>query len=71
MLNENSSDHHHDNEYGIDVLSIPLKQRNIYKGLLLSICFSSSIGGFGTLTATGSNVVFSGYLEKCVMVVIL
>uniref|UniRef100_A0AC34F9F3 Uncharacterized protein n=1 Tax=Panagrolaimus sp. ES5 TaxID=591445 RepID=A0AC34F9F3_9BILA len=57
-------DNQGESEYGIDPLLIPSRERNIYKGLLLSICFSSSIGGFGTLTATGSNVVFSGYLEK-------
>uniref|UniRef100_A0AC35GP78 Uncharacterized protein n=1 Tax=Panagrolaimus sp. PS1159 TaxID=55785 RepID=A0AC35GP78_9BILA len=53
-----------ESEYGIEPSTIPTKERSIYKGLLLSICFSSSIGGFGTLTATGSNVVFSGYLAK-------
>uniref|UniRef100_A0A914BYB8 Uncharacterized protein n=1 Tax=Acrobeloides nanus TaxID=290746 RepID=A0A914BYB8_9BILA len=40
------------------------KERNVYKGLLLSVCFSASIGGTGTLIGTGPNLIMYSYLEK-------
>uniref|UniRef100_A0A7E4W612 CitMHS domain-containing protein n=1 Tax=Panagrellus redivivus TaxID=6233 RepID=A0A7E4W612_PANRE len=48
----------------IDIDSIPSDIRRVYKGLLLSICFTASIGGTGTLIGTGSNVILSGFLEE-------
>lgn len=44
--------------------TIPPRQLSIYKGLLLSICFSASIGGTGTLIGNGANIVLNGYLQK-------
>uniref|UniRef100_A0A0N5B4T5 Solute carrier family 13 member 5 n=1 Tax=Strongyloides papillosus TaxID=174720 RepID=A0A0N5B4T5_STREA len=48
----------------LDVRRLSTDQLNLYKGLLLSISFSASIGGTGTLIGTGSNIVLSGYIER-------
>uniref|UniRef100_A0A7E4V4F1 Protein I'm not dead yet n=1 Tax=Panagrellus redivivus TaxID=6233 RepID=A0A7E4V4F1_PANRE len=40
------------------------RDREIYKGLLLSICFSASIGGTGTIIGTGPNIILAGYMEQ-------
>uniref|UniRef100_A0AC35U5W2 Solute carrier family 13 member 3 n=1 Tax=Rhabditophanes sp. KR3021 TaxID=114890 RepID=A0AC35U5W2_9BILA len=48
----------------VDIRKLTTKQLNLYKGLLLAISFSASIGGTGTLIGTGSNLVFSGYIER-------
>ncbi|KAL3094289.1 hypothetical protein niasHS_004045 [Heterodera schachtii] len=48
----------------VDLDTVSTRQLNIYKGLLLSICFAASIGGTGTLIGTGSNVVLNAYLQK-------
>ncbi|CEF59521.1 Sodium/sulphate symporter family-containing protein [Strongyloides ratti] len=51
------------NDY-LDIRKLSSDQLNLYKGLLLSISFSASIGGTGTLIGTGSNIVLSGYIER-------
>uniref|UniRef100_A0A183BQ96 CitMHS domain-containing protein n=1 Tax=Globodera pallida TaxID=36090 RepID=A0A183BQ96_GLOPA len=48
----------------LDLENVSVRQLNIYKGLLLSICFAASIGGTGTLIGTGSNIVLNAYLQK-------
>uniref|UniRef100_A0A0N4YZZ4 CitMHS domain-containing protein n=1 Tax=Parastrongyloides trichosuri TaxID=131310 RepID=A0A0N4YZZ4_PARTI len=48
----------------LDIRRLSPDQLNLYKGLLLSISFSASIGGTGTLIGTGSNIVLSGYIER-------
>ncbi|KAI1712396.1 sodium:sulfate symporter transmembrane region domain-containing protein [Ditylenchus destructor] len=53
-----------DAEEILDLDLVPPRQLSIYKGLLLSICFSASIGGTATLIGTGSNIVLNGYLQK-------
>ncbi|VDM43900.1 unnamed protein product [Toxocara canis] len=53
-------------ENPLDVHRIPPREMNIYKALLLSICYSASIGGTGTLIGTGPNIVLTGDLDKSV-----
>jgi Na+/H+ antiporter NhaD/arsenite permease-like protein len=48
----------------IDLDNVDPRQLKVYKGLLLSIAFSASIGGTGTLIGTGANIVLTGYLQK-------
>uniref|UniRef100_A0A1I8ALT0 Solute carrier family 13 member 1 n=1 Tax=Steinernema glaseri TaxID=37863 RepID=A0A1I8ALT0_9BILA len=40
------------------------EDKNVYKAMLLSICYSASIGGTGTLIGTGPNIVLSDDLNK-------
>lgn len=35
-----------------------------FQAILLSICYSATIGGTGTLIGTGPNIVLNGFLEK-------
>uniref|UniRef100_A0A915B8K1 Solute carrier family 13 member 5 n=2 Tax=Parascaris TaxID=6254 RepID=A0A915B8K1_PARUN len=51
-------------ENPIDLRRILPAELNIYKALLLSICYSASIGGTGTLIGTGPNIVLTGDLDK-------
>uniref|UniRef100_A0A0M3JZM0 Solute carrier family 13 member 2 n=1 Tax=Anisakis simplex TaxID=6269 RepID=A0A0M3JZM0_ANISI len=57
-------------ENPLDIRRIPPREMNIYKvrgsfyALLLSICYSASIGGIGSLIGTGPNIVLAGDLEK-------
>lgn len=60
-----------DEEGVIDFDAVPFRQLQIYKGLLLCICYSASIGGTGTLIGTGSNVVLNAYLQKSVRLKII
>uniref|UniRef100_A0A914WIW3 Solute carrier family 13 member 5 n=1 Tax=Plectus sambesii TaxID=2011161 RepID=A0A914WIW3_9BILA len=48
----------------LDIASIPKKELDVYKGILLSICYAATIGGTGTLIGTGPNIVLSGELDK-------
>uniref|UniRef100_A0AC34GQN3 Uncharacterized protein n=1 Tax=Panagrolaimus sp. ES5 TaxID=591445 RepID=A0AC34GQN3_9BILA len=40
------------------------KDRNTYKCLLLSICFSASIGGISTIIGTGPNLIMAAFLDE-------
>jgi sodium-dependent dicarboxylate transporter 2/3/5 len=51
-------------EQSFDQNDLTTKEHNIYKAILLSICYSASIGGTGTLIGTGPNIVLNGDLEK-------
>ncbi|CAD5220776.1 unnamed protein product [Bursaphelenchus okinawaensis] len=54
-------------EAGDEVLNltgVPKERVNIYKGLLLSTCFTASSSGTIMLTATGANIVLSGYMDQ-------
>lgn len=42
------------------------RDRNTYKCLLLSICFSASIGGIATIIGTGPNLIMAAFLEEYV-----
>ena len=55
---------HREEQEELDISTIPPNQLKIYKAVLLSIAFTASIGGTGTLIGTGSNVVLSGYLQQ-------
>ena len=37
---------------------------NLAKGLMLGIAYSANIGGTATLTGTGPNLIFSGYIKE-------
>lgn len=43
---------------------LPKDMQGICKSILLSICISANLGGTGTLTGTGPNLVFSGQLQQ-------
>uniref|UniRef100_A0A0N5AII9 CitMHS domain-containing protein n=1 Tax=Syphacia muris TaxID=451379 RepID=A0A0N5AII9_9BILA len=51
-------------ENPLDPKRISSSELNIYKALLLSICYSATIGGTGTLIGTGPNIVMTGDLDK-------
>uniref|UniRef100_A0AC35GEK8 Uncharacterized protein n=1 Tax=Panagrolaimus sp. PS1159 TaxID=55785 RepID=A0AC35GEK8_9BILA len=40
------------------------RDRNTYKCLLLSICFSASIGGIATIIGSGPNLIMAAFLEE-------
>uniref|UniRef100_A0AAF5DS26 Citrate transporter-like domain-containing protein n=1 Tax=Strongyloides stercoralis TaxID=6248 RepID=A0AAF5DS26_STRER len=63
FVKDDSQNNELKNEY-LDIKKLSPDQLNLYKGLLLSISFSASIGGTGTLIGTGSNIVLSGYIER-------
>ena len=46
----------------LNLKDVPPERLNVYKGLLLSTCFTASSAGTVMLTATGANVVLSGYM---------
>lgn len=48
----------------IDLETVRKEQLKFYKGLLLGICFSASIGGTGTLIGTGPNIVLNSFMQK-------
>uniref|UniRef100_A0AC34QZU6 Solute carrier family 13 member 2 n=1 Tax=Panagrolaimus sp. JU765 TaxID=591449 RepID=A0AC34QZU6_9BILA len=48
----------------INFEKIPSHDRNLYKALLLSICFGSSIGGTGTIVGTGPNLIMKNFVDK-------
>lgn len=48
----------------LDPKQVDPRQLNIYKGLLLSVCYSASIGGTGTLMGTAPNLVLSDYINR-------
>jgi hypothetical protein len=53
------------NEDGtLNLDGVPQDRVNIYKALLLSTCFTASSAGTIMLTATGANIVLSGYMES-------
>lgn len=46
-------------------LSDEEEERNrMSKGLLLSVCYSASIGGIATLTGTGPNLILVGQMNQ-------
>ncbi|KAI6187453.1 Solute carrier family 13 member 5 [Aphelenchoides besseyi] len=47
----------------LDFSGVPTERVNIYKALLLSTCFTASSAGTIMLTATGANIVLSGFME--------
>ncbi|KAI6192931.1 Sodium/sulfate symporter family-containing protein [Aphelenchoides fujianensis] len=52
------------NEDGtLDLSGVPKERVDIYKALLLSTCFTASSAGTIMLTATGANIVLSGFME--------
>lgn len=46
-----------------DFSTIPYAEQRIYTGLFICLCYAANIGGTGTLTGTGPNLVLAGVLE--------
>ncbi|XP_077984149.1 Na(+)/citrate cotransporter-like isoform X2 [Glandiceps talaboti] len=47
----------------IDMKSLPPEDKDLARGLTLCIAYAANIGGTGTLTGTGPNLVISGQVE--------
>ncbi|CAD5228459.1 unnamed protein product [Bursaphelenchus xylophilus] len=58
------SDEEEVGDEGLNLSGVPADRVNIYKGLLLSTCFTASSAGTIMLTATGANIVLSGYMDQ-------
>ena len=53
-----------DHEIDLNLEGLDKVSANLVKGLCLSVCYSANIGGVGTLTGTGPNIVFKSYVES-------
>lgn len=57
-------DQHHRGHKIPEFHHLPKDIQGICKAILLSICISANLGGTGTLTGTGPNLVLSGQLQQ-------